>query len=105
MKAVRVHEYGGPEVLRYEDAPQPSPGRGEVLIRIAASGVNFIDVQVIPLGCILSNHVNVVSKSLRGHTFYEYVSAPCRLRPFVNKHPPCATFLFCLNQLSFSLKK
>ena len=45
MKAVRVHEYGGPEVLRYEDAPQPSPGRGEVLIRIAASGVNFIDVQ------------------------------------------------------------
>ena len=45
MKAVRVHECGGPEVLRYEDAPKPSPGRGEVLIRIAASGVNFIDVQ------------------------------------------------------------
>jgi NADPH:quinone reductase len=45
VKAVRVHEHGGPEVLRYEDVPKPSPGRGEVLVRIAASGVNFIDVQ------------------------------------------------------------
>ena len=34
MKAVRVHGYGGPEVLRFEDAPRPSPGSGEVLIKV-----------------------------------------------------------------------
>ena len=44
MKAVRVHEYGGPEVLRYEDAPVPSPGQGEALVKVAVSGLNFIDV-------------------------------------------------------------
>jgi NADPH:quinone reductase-like Zn-dependent oxidoreductase len=33
MKAVRFHEYGGPDVLRYEDAPKPEPKAGEVLIR------------------------------------------------------------------------
>jgi NADPH:quinone reductase len=44
MKAIRVHEYGGPEVLSYEDVPVPEPGRGEVRVRLAASGVNFIDV-------------------------------------------------------------
>lgn len=44
MKAVRVHEYGGPEVLRYEDVPTPTLGAGEVLIKIEASGVNYIDI-------------------------------------------------------------
>jgi len=43
MKAVRVHEFGGPEVLRYEEVPIPEPGPGEVRIRIEASGVNFVD--------------------------------------------------------------
>lgn len=45
MKAVRVHEYGGPEALRYDDVDPPAPGRGEVLIRMAFSGVNYLDVQ------------------------------------------------------------
>ncbi|WP_458248195.1 NADP-dependent oxidoreductase [Streptomyces sp. MAI_2237] len=40
MKAVRLHEHGGPEVLRYEDAPIPEPGAGEVLVRVHAAGVN-----------------------------------------------------------------
>ncbi|HUL04389.1 MAG TPA: quinone oxidoreductase [Gemmatimonadales bacterium] len=44
MKAVRVHAPGGPEALRYEEVPQPVPGRGEALVRIEAAGVNFIDV-------------------------------------------------------------
>src|ERR1700683_2034110 len=43
MKAIVVHEYGGPEVLRYEDYPDPVPGTGEVLVRVAASSVNPID--------------------------------------------------------------
>jgi NADPH2:quinone reductase len=44
MKAIRVHEYGGPEALRYEDVERPTPSAGEALLRIEAIGVNFIDV-------------------------------------------------------------
>jgi NADPH2:quinone reductase len=44
MRAIRVHEAGGPEVLRLEEAPIPEPGEGEARVRIEASGVNFIDV-------------------------------------------------------------
>jgi len=44
MKAIRVNEYGGPETLSYEDVPVPEPDQGEALVRLAASGVNFIDV-------------------------------------------------------------
>ena len=43
MKAVQVHNYGGPEVLRFEDAPRPEPGSGELLIRVHAASVNAID--------------------------------------------------------------
>ncbi len=43
MKAIVVHEYGGPEVLKYEEYPDPVPGRGEVLVRVAAASVNPID--------------------------------------------------------------
>lgn len=43
MKAVVVHQYGGPEVLKFEDYPDPVPGAGEVLVRVAASSVNPID--------------------------------------------------------------
>jgi NADPH:quinone reductase len=45
MKAVRVHACGGPEALRYEDAPEPTPRPGEAVVKIAAAGINFIDVQ------------------------------------------------------------
>jgi len=44
MKAVRVHTTGGPEVLQYEDVPAPEPGAGQVVLKIAAAGVNFVDV-------------------------------------------------------------
>ena len=43
MKAIVVNEYGGPEVLRFEEYPDPVPGRGEVLVRVAAASVNPID--------------------------------------------------------------
>ncbi|HUF72789.1 MAG TPA: quinone oxidoreductase [Gammaproteobacteria bacterium] len=45
MKAVRVHEHGGPEVMRLDEIELPSPGPGQVRVEIAAAGVNFIDVQ------------------------------------------------------------
>lgn len=43
MKAIRVNETGGPEVLSYEDVDIPEPGPGEARVRLAASGVNYID--------------------------------------------------------------
>jgi NADPH:quinone reductase-like Zn-dependent oxidoreductase len=43
MKAVRFHEFGDTDVLRYEDAEQPTPGAGEVLLRVAASAFNPVD--------------------------------------------------------------
>lgn len=44
MKAIRVKQHGGPAVLQLEDVDAPRPARGEVLVRLAAAGVNFIDV-------------------------------------------------------------
>jgi zinc-binding alcohol dehydrogenase/oxidoreductase len=46
MKAVRSHEDGGVDVLRYEDAPDPEPGPGQALIRVHAASVNHLDVWV-----------------------------------------------------------
>jgi len=43
MKAVFVHEFGGPEVLKYEDAPRPEPKDDEILVRVIAAGVNPVD--------------------------------------------------------------
>lgn len=46
MKAIRQYEFGGPDTLRYEDGPDPSPGPDEVLIRVAACGVHLIDASL-----------------------------------------------------------
>jgi NADPH2:quinone reductase len=46
MKAIRIYQYGGPEVLRYEDTAVPEPGPGEALVQIHVSGVNFVDTYV-----------------------------------------------------------
>lgn len=44
MHAIRVHEFGGPEALRYEEIPVPEPGPGQARVKIEAAGVNFIDI-------------------------------------------------------------
>src|SRR5690348_15314286 len=44
MNAVRVHESGGPEVLRFEELPTPAPGPADALVKIEAAGVNFVDI-------------------------------------------------------------
>lgn len=44
MKAIRVHQHGGPEVMKLDELPTPAPGPGQALVRIQACGVNFIDI-------------------------------------------------------------
>jgi NADPH:quinone reductase-like Zn-dependent oxidoreductase len=44
VKAAVIHQYGGPEVLKYEDVPDPVPGPGEILMRVAAASINPIDI-------------------------------------------------------------
>jgi NADPH:quinone reductase-like Zn-dependent oxidoreductase len=44
MKASVIHQYGGPEVLKYEDYPDPSPGEGQLLVRVAATSINPVDI-------------------------------------------------------------
>jgi len=46
MKTIRIHAFGGPEVLKYKDAPDPIPGLGEVLVRAKAIGVNPVDTYI-----------------------------------------------------------
>jgi len=44
MKAIVIHQYGGPEVLKFEDVPDPVAGAGEVVLRVAAASINPIDI-------------------------------------------------------------
>lgn len=44
MKAIRVHQYGGPEVLRYEEVALPEPGPGQARVKLEAIGLNYIDI-------------------------------------------------------------
>lgn len=46
MKAVRIHEFGGPEVLRYEDVERPEVREREMLVRVVAAGVNPVDWKI-----------------------------------------------------------
>ncbi|MGH7363886.1 MAG: quinone oxidoreductase, partial [Candidatus Methylomirabilales bacterium] len=44
MRAIRVHQYGGPEVLQWEEQVTPKPEAGQALVRLEAVGVNYIDI-------------------------------------------------------------
>ena len=47
MKAIVAHEYGGPDVLKYEDAPRPEPKDDQILVRVVAAGVNPVDGMIL----------------------------------------------------------
>src|SRR5215211_7243084 len=46
MKAIRIHAFGGPEVLKFEDVPDPQPGPGQLVVRIRAAGVNPVETYI-----------------------------------------------------------
>jgi NADPH2:quinone reductase len=45
MRAIRIHSYGDPSVMRLEDLPTPAPASGQALVRVEAASVNFLDIQ------------------------------------------------------------
>jgi NADPH:quinone reductase-like Zn-dependent oxidoreductase len=77
MKAVVIHETGGPEVLRWEEAPNPEPDDGEVLIRVHAAGVNPVDWKRrsgnydLDLPAILGNEASGTVEQSRAEGFAE----------------------------------
>lgn len=79
MKAIRIHEFGGPDVLRYEDIPEPQPGPGEIRIRIIAAGVNPMDwkirsgyIRELPLPAIMGLDVaGIVETVGQGETSFQ----------------------------------
>src|ERR1700757_2336229 len=78
MKAVRIHQFGGPEVLMYEDVPDPRPRKDQVLVRVKACSLNHLDVWVrkglpgvkLPhiLGSDIAGEVAEVGEYVRGFT-------------------------------------
>jgi NADPH:quinone reductase-like Zn-dependent oxidoreductase len=92
MKAIVVHEYGGPEVLKYEDVPRPEPKENEILVRVFAAGVNPVDGMIrsgmfakyeknafplIPgadIAGVVEKTGNQVTKFKKGDPIYAYVS-------------------------------
>jgi NADPH:quinone reductase-like Zn-dependent oxidoreductase len=87
MKAIVLHQSGGPEVLKYEDAPRPHPKDDEILIRVMAAGVNPVDVFIregrgnqfplIPgmdVAGVVEQAGNKVTKFKRGDAVYAYLS-------------------------------
>jgi NADPH:quinone reductase-like Zn-dependent oxidoreductase len=71
MKAVRIHSFGGPEVLRFEDAPRPEPRTHQVLVRVHAAGVNPVDWKIregklgkIPLPSIMGSDFSAEIEAL-----------------------------------------
>ena len=90
MKAVRIHQFGGPEVLTYEDVPRPEPKEGDVLIKVAAAGVNPIDWKIgsgmmphpLPLipGWDVAGTVEALGPGVSGFTAGEAVFAMADMR-------------------------
>src|SRR5581483_11421759 len=88
MRAIRIHSYGGPDVVRIEDTPVPEPGTGEVLIRVRATAINPVDWKIrrgdlaflnlqfpVTLGCEIAGVVEKGSGSFKnGDEVYSFIA-------------------------------
>ena len=79
MKAILVHEFGGPEVLRYEDAPDPKLRKDQVLVRVKACAMNHLDL-FVRMGLPGVNLPHILGSDIAGEIVEvgEYVS---RIKP------------------------
>ncbi len=101
MKAIRIHRFGGPEVLQLDEIDRPEPGSGELLVHVTAAAVNPVDWEIregmlqdllhhqlpITLGCDLAGKVEAVGPNTKtfqpGDSIYAFVPLP-RLGAFAN---------------------
>lgn len=102
MRAVRIHEHGGPEVLRLEEVPEPAPGPGDLLVRMRATTVNHRDVWIrkghphpayhvdLPtiLGIDISGEIVAIGAGVEGFTRGDRVTA--------NPYIPCRRCRYCI---------
>jgi NADPH:quinone reductase-like Zn-dependent oxidoreductase len=97
MKAIRIHEHGGLDVLKYEDVPAPEIGPGEVLIRVKACALNYLDIWVrrglpgltlphIP-GCDIAGIIEALGEGVQGYEIGE--------RVVVNPSVSCGNCEYC----------
>lgn len=113
MRAVRIHEYGGPEVLRLDEVDRPSPGPKDVLIRVCASAVNPVDWKIrsggqrniirydLPwiLGLDVSGVVEAVGAKVKRFAVGDEVwSSP------VHDRPGCYAEYVCIDEAEVALK-
>ena len=85
MKAIQIHQTGGPEVLKFVDLPIPTPGLGQVLVKVTATGINFIEIYVregrykapLPLvpGTEASGTVEQLGEGVEGFAVGEHVAS------------------------------
>ena len=72
MKAVRFHQHGGPDVLRYEEAPDPELSPGEVLVRVRACAVNHLDADETKfLRLVRSHRIEIRERERCAESFKE----------------------------------
>jgi NADPH:quinone reductase-like Zn-dependent oxidoreductase len=89
MKAIRLHARGGPEAFAYEEAPQPHPGEGEVLVRVHAAGVIPTELSWVPTWTTPAGKPRPLPV-IPGHEFSGEVAAAAagRLRSGTRRYDP-----------------
>ena len=89
MKAIEITHTGGPEVMQMRDLPIPEPQHGEVLIQVAASGINFVDLHALVqdiCACVQSLPRREQAKAFYRGNRPVKISAPCSVAsPIYNK--------------------